>query len=58
MNKSQHYDYLKHAVRDNRFSLEASIGSEMNQLFPRVVAKSTNKHFLSALKWTGAIIGM
>ena len=58
VNNTEDYDYLKHAVRDNRFSLEASIGSEMNQLFPRVIVGNNNEYFYSALKWTGAVIGI
>ena len=58
VNDSRDYEYFNNAVRDNRFSLEASIGSEMNQLFPRAVPGTTIHYFYSVLKWIGAAIGL
>ena len=51
------YDYLNNAVRDNRFSLEVAVGSEMNELFPRVEeVPFTQVYFYQALQVEGAVI--
>ena len=51
------YHYLNNAVRDNRFSLEVAVGSEMNMLFPRVEKVPFSQvYFYEALKVEAIVI--
>ena len=52
------YHYLNSAVRDNRFSLEVTVGSDMNQLFPRgeETTDVMQEYFFKALRVEGLVL--
>ena len=55
------YDYFRHAILDNRLSLQTSVGSEMNEQFPRVMDtdlfSSSGIYYKETVKVISAILG-
>lgn len=56
------YDYFRHAIQDNRFSLETSVGSVMNEIFPRGTERdifsSSGIYYQQTIKVIGIVLGL